>query len=101
MKSYTILILAATLSVSCMAAGDALYKNNCATCHGIKGEKSAIGKSQAIHGMESTKIIKALNEYASGAKPSALPVAKVIKSKFISTHSEKEINELADYISKL
>ncbi len=101
MKSYKIIILASVFSVSCMAAGDSLYKANCATCHGIKGEKSAIGKSQPIHGMASEKIIQSLQEYGSGSKKSALPVAKAIKHKFTTTHTEKEVQEVADYISTL
>ena len=95
------IILTAVLSVSCMAAGDSLYKSSCASCHGAKGEKNAMGKSQPIQGMKSAAVIKALDEYASGARKSTLPVAKSVKAKFSSTHTDKDIQDVADYISKL
>jgi len=84
-----------------MAASDSLYKSSCASCHGAKGEKVAMGKSQPIQGMKPSAIIKALDEYASGTRKSVLPVAKSVKAKFTSAHTDKEIQELADYISKL
>jgi len=84
-----------------MAAGDSLYKSSCASCHGAKGEKAAMGKSQPIQGMKSSAIIKALDEYASGTRKSALPLAKSVKAKFTSTHTDKDIQEVAEYISKL
>lgn len=95
------IILTAILSVSCMAGGDSLYKSSCASCHGVKGEKNAMGKSQPIQGMKSAVVIKTLNDYASGARKSSLPTAKSVKTKFIGTHTDKDIQDVADYISKL
>lgn len=95
------IILAAALSVSCMAGGDSLYKSSCASCHGAQGEKSAMGKSQPIQGMKSAAVIKALEGYASGSRKSSLPTAKSVKARFTGTHTDKEIQEVADYISKL
>ena len=101
MKTLKIVVLAAVLAASGLAADNSLYKNNCATCHGIKGEKSAIGKSKPIKGMPADQVIKALEEYGSGAKASALPVAKVIKHRFTSRYNKEQIQEVADYVSKL
>lgn len=101
MKFYQMVFLTVSLSISCFATGDSLYKSSCTSCHGVKGETKAMGKAQAIQGMKSAAVVKALNEYGSGIRQSTLPVTKAIKSKFITTHSEKEIQEVADYISKL
>jgi cytochrome c553 len=101
MNGYKTVVLAAAMCVSCLGAENTLFKNNCATCHGIHAEKSAIGKSRPIKGLPADQIVADLEAYATGAKPSALPVAKAIKQKFIKAHTKEEIRQVAEYISKL
>ena len=49
---------AASLSAASFAA--------CATCHGAKGEKPALGKSEIIAGWDEAKTIASLNGYKAG-----------------------------------
>ena len=46
--------------------GTALYAN-CGSCHGQKGEKSALGKSQVIAGWDKQRVIDSLNGYKDGS----------------------------------
>ena len=48
------------------ADGASLYKT-CATCHGDKGDKSALNKSQMIGGWSAEKTTAALNGYKDGS----------------------------------
>ena len=54
-----------------MADGAALYKK-CAGCHGVSGEKKALGKSAPIKGWEAQKTIDALNGYKAGTYGGAM-----------------------------
>ena len=45
--------------------GETLYKV-CASCHGQKAEKEALGKSQVIAGWDKERIITAMNGYKDG-----------------------------------
>ena len=45
--------------------GETLFKT-CTSCHGTKGEKEALGKSQVIAGWDKDRVVKALNGYKDG-----------------------------------
>ena len=71
------------------------YKK-CSTCHGINGEKVALGKSKIIKDMTKTEIEASLNGYKNGVggpmKNMMIPQVKDI--------SENDIKEIANYIGK-
>ncbi len=77
--------------------GEALFKT-CASCHGTKGEKEALGKSQVIAGWDKDRVIKALNGYKDGSYGG---VMKGIMKTHVDTKTPEEISALAEYISKL
>lgn len=76
---------------------EALFKS-CASCHGLKGEKEALGKSQVIAGWDKNRVIKALNGYKDGSYGG---VMKGIMKPHVETKTPEQIEVLADYISKL
>merc|ERR1711879_548080 len=53
------------------ADGAALY-NTCAACHGMNGEKAALGKSQVIKGWDAAKTEAALKGYKDGSYGGAM-----------------------------
>ncbi len=55
-------MFAAATAVSLSAASFAA----CAACHGAKGEKPALGKSEIIAGWDEAKVIASLNGYKAG-----------------------------------
>lgn len=77
--------------------GKALF-GACAGCHGLNGEKQALGKSQVIKGWGEQKIIDALNGYKDGSYGGAM---KGIMKGQVVTKSPEEIKALASFISKL
>ncbi|MCK5111851.1 MAG: cytochrome c [Arcobacteraceae bacterium] len=72
-----------------------LYKK-CAGCHGAKGEKVALGKSQIIKGWDSVKITDALKGYKAGTYGGAM---KGLMKSQVSSMSDKEIETLSTLIS--
>jgi len=72
---------------------------SCAGCHGVNGEKKALGKSGIIKGWHKADVVKALKEYKS-AKRNLYGMGAVMKGQ-ASKLSEKEIEALGEYISKL
>ncbi|MBA1432331.1 MAG: c-type cytochrome [Epsilonproteobacteria bacterium] len=70
----------------------------CSGCHGAKGEKKALGKSQIIGGWESARIVTALKGYKDGTYGGAM---KAVMKGQASKLSDAEIKALADYISEL
>lgn len=77
--------------------GELLYKS-CASCHGLKGEKEALGKSQVIAGWNKEKTIQALNGYKDGTYGG---VMKNIMKGQVATKTDLEIDALATFISNL
>jgi cytochrome c553 len=70
----------------------------CASCHGQKAEKAALGKSQVIAGWDKQKIIDALHGYKNGTYGG---VMKNIMTGQVNNKSDAEIDALADLISKM
>ena len=77
--------------------GEALYKT-CASCHGQKAEKEALGKSQIIAGWDKEKIINAMNGYKNGSYGG---VMKNIMKPQVENKTDAEIEALATFISNL
>ena len=80
-----------------IADATTLY-TKCASCHGEKAEKSALGKSQIIAGWNKQRIIDALNGYKKGTYGG---VMKNIMKTQIADKKPTEIEALADLISKM
>lgn len=69
----------------------------CAACHGAKGEKPALEKSQVIKGWPADKTIAALNGYKDGSYGGAM---KGLMKGQVTKLSDADIANLADQISK-
>ena len=91
-------LLSATLLMA--GSGKSIYNKECASCHGKKGEKHALGHSHSIHGMPANKVMSLTHDYASGKKK-GMPVAKTIKKKFLNKYSQEDVKAVAEYVSKL
>jgi cytochrome c553 len=63
----TLLVLLGLTMLLGAADGKALYQK-CATCHGAKGEKKALGKSEIIAGWKEAKTLDALKAYKAGKR---------------------------------
>ena len=91
-------VASAILATSIFAAdGAALYKT-CATCHGAKGEKAALNKSQIIQSWSADKIIAALNGYKNGSYGGPLKGTMTGQVKNLDAEA---ISSLAKYIETL
>jgi cytochrome c553 len=88
---------AATPVVNDGLDGELLFKS-CASCHGQKAEKQALGKSQVIAGWPKDKTIQALNGYKDGSYGG---VMKNIMKGQVATKTDAEIDALATFISNL
>ena len=75
----------------------AIYKK-CAGCHGLNGEKKALNKSEIIKNWDASKIESALKGYKDGTYGGTM---KGLMKSQVSSLSDKEISELAQYITTL
>ena len=82
------------------SSGASLYKKDCKSCHGTKGEKKALGKSKAIKGMSVASIEKAMHDYATGKKK-AVPIAKKMKKDFLKKRSKEDLRAVSKHIHGL
>lgn len=78
--------------------GGAVYAQKCASCHGQKGEKSALGKSQVIAGWDSAKAKEALQGYKAGTYGKEMKAMMQAQAKGLS---DAQIDALAKHISTL
>lgn len=76
----------------------ALYGTKCASCHGAKAEKPALGKSQVIAGWSASKIEEALHGYQAGTYGKEMKGLMAGQAKALSSD---EIKALAKHISAL
>ena len=70
----------------------------CAGCHGMNGEKHALGKSNIIAGQSKEDLVKKIKGYQDGTYGGAM---KGLMSGQVKGLSAEEVDALADYISKL
>lgn len=78
--------------------GSTLFGQKCASCHGSKAEKSALGKSQIIAGWSVQQIEDALNGYREGTYGKEMKAIMQGQAKGLS-HDQQ--NALAKFISTL
>ncbi|OHE09043.1 MAG: cytochrome C [Sulfurimonas sp. RIFOXYD12_FULL_33_39] len=78
-------------------SGETIFKA-CAGCHGMSGEKAALGKSQIIRGWSAKKVAETLNGYKNDSYGGAM---KGVMKGQVSGLSSEDINLLSEYISKL
>lgn len=76
----------------------ALYGTKCASCHGAKAEKPALGKSQVIAGWSAAKVEEALHGYQAGTYGKEMKGLMAGQAKSLSSD---EIKALAKHISAL
>lgn len=87
------------LSVMLSAAdGGALFQK-CAACHGAKGEKAALGKSEVIGGWGSAKTLEALKGYKAGTR-NTKGMGALMKGQTASL-SDADMKSLSEYIAGL
>lgn len=90
-------LLGLTLMLSA-ADSSALY-NKCAACHGQKGEKPALGKSEMIGSWKADKTLDALKGYKAGTR-NTKGMGALMKGQ-VATLSDADMKALADYIATL
>lgn len=90
---------AATVAPStALIDGGALFAQKCASCHGAKAEKSALGKSQIIATFSEQQIKDALHGYQSGTYGKEMKALMQGQAKPLSN---EQIDALAKHISTL
>ncbi len=77
---------------------ESLYKSKCSGCHGMEGEKRALGKSDPLAGQEKAILIRKLEGYKNGSYGGAMK--KLMQSQVLSLDRD-QIDALAEYISKM
>lgn len=92
-KIITTVALIATTSLFANG-GDILYKK-CSSCHGIKAEKAALGKSMIVANMSKEDIVKALQGYKAGTYGGAM---KGVMRGQVATLEDKDFEALAEHI---
>ena len=91
----TILTIALIATTSLFAnSGESLYKK-CAGCHGLSGEKVALGKSKIIADMSKEDIINSLKGYQDNSYGGAMK--GVMKGQVVS-YSPEDIEAVATFI---
>ena len=75
--------------------GAALYKK-CVACHGVNGEKPALGKSLVINKMTKDDLVSALNGYKDGSYGKSM---KALMKGQVAKLESSDIEALAEYIA--
>ena len=78
------------------ADGAALFKK-CAACHGVIGEKVALGKSKVIKDMSKEEIVTALKGYKDGSYGG--PMKALMKGQ-VAALSDTDVDAIAEHIAK-
>ena len=95
MKKISLSILA---TIALLANSEELYKN-CAGCHGENGELGAMGQAKMITGQDKNLSIKQLTAYKNG-ELNQYGLGNIMQLQ-LSSLSETDIKELAEYISNM
>jgi cytochrome c len=96
MKKIIFIVLALTPILSLADVVD-VYNQKCSRCHGIDGNKIALGKSQKISNIESSVIEGDLIAYKNGVL-NKYRMGSLMQRQ-LADISNEEIKELSDYIS--
>jgi len=97
MKKFAITILLAGFTML-MADGATAYAK-CVGCHGVNGEKAALGKSAIIKGQDANKTIEQLNNYKAGTL-NQTGMGGLMKGQ-VASMDDDTIKDVADYIEKM
>lgn len=89
-----LLALLLTSSPVLAQAPDVLYKNNCASCHGRHGEKTALGKARPLKNLSQQDIAQGLKARRAGEIIGAGNKAK-------ARLSDEDITALSEYVVTL
>ena len=92
----TLLMILGITAVLGAADGAAIYKAQCASCHGATGEKKALNKSQVINTFSEAQIVTALKGYKDDSYGGAMKA--LMKSK-VAKLSDDEITAIAKEIA--
>lgn len=98
MKKVVLTVLALGAMSFLAADGAALFKK-CAGCHGVKGEKKALGKSAVIAGMDAAKTEAALKGYKAGTL-NTHGMGGLMKGQ-VASYSDADMKAVSEYISGL
>ena len=79
-------------------SGESLYTTKCSSCHGKRGEKTALNSSQVIAGWEKAKIQDSLNGYKDGTYGGKM---KGIMRGQVVPLNKGQIERLSTYIASL
>jgi cytochrome c len=96
MKYFLILFSFIFFSLS-LFANQQLYQK-CASCHGTDASKKALGVSNILKGQSKDELVKKMKGYKDGSYGGS---KKSVMASQMKDLSDKDINDLADYISKL
>jgi len=92
----TFLMILGLASLLAASDGAALYKTQCASCHGPAGENKALGKSQVIKEFSQEQIVTALKGYKDGSYGGAMKA--LMKSK-AAPLSDEDITAIAQTVA--
>jgi len=98
MKKVVLTVLTLGAMSFLAADGAALFKK-CAGCHGVKGEKKALGKSAVIAGMDAAKTEAALKGYKAGTL-NTHGMGGLMKGQ-VASYSDADMKAVSEYISGL
>ncbi len=79
-------------------SGKDIYSSSCKSCHGNKGKKRALGKSQIIASWSEKNLAYALKGYKKGTYGGGMKSTMVEEVRYLS---EKNLEDLARYIVSL
>ena len=92
----TLLMILGITAVLSASDGAALFKTQCASCHGMNGEKKALNKSQVIKDFSQAQIVTALKGYQDGSYGGAMKA--LMKSK-VANLSDADIDAIAGAVA--
>lgn len=87
-----------TLPIAATVDGKTIYTQKCVSCHGMKGEKSALGKSQIIADFTEEQIKDALKGYQDGSYGKEM---KGLMQGQVKSLEREQIDALAKHITTL
>jgi cytochrome c553 len=98
LKRIGITLLIASATFASAKSGAAVFQM-CKGCHGVRGERPALGVSAVIKGQNAALTVKQLKGYRAGALDQH-GMGKLM-NKYAKKLSDKEIEAVARYIAKL
>jgi len=89
------LLLALMIGAALNAADGAALFKKCTACHGMQGEKHAMGKSKIINKLPAAEIETALKGYKAGTFGG--PMKAIMKGQ-VAALNDEQIKAIAEYI---